>query len=172
MSSIVLHKYNKQELLEIFKSFLDQSNFKIASINEEQNEVHINDGVRRFIVHFMIKNVSCGGWESKKNIYRIQVANVKDDLIPTNRVKTHMLIGIADYDGEYYLVVWNSYRYTKHNTQRSCYVNEESFEMCKEKGYILVRDFDQETWLCKKDKFSLLVRDYIEMNNCGEEICY
>ena len=168
MEAIVLHKYNKQELMSIFSDILVQSGFSITECNIETNEISIKDGIRNFIVRLIIKNISPCGWEAKETLYRIQVANVKDSIIPTNNVKTHMLCGIADYKGNIILVVWNSYRYLKHNTQRSCYVYEKSFEKCLDNGYVMVRDFGQETWLCEKNKFSLLIRDYIYYNNVGE----
>ena len=78
-----------------------------------------------------------------------------------------MLCGITLYKDKYILVVWNSYIYTNHCTNRSCYVHAETIKKCYEKGYVLSREFDQEIWLCDSTKFGLLSRDYVSFNYMG-----
>lgn len=163
---IITEKLNKQQLNDIFCEFLKCSEFKIQKFDSTKNSsvVFIDDGVRKFELHYILKNISTGGWKEIKNIYRIQIGTIKDDLVYTNRIRTHMLCGLVKYDNKFIMVVWNSYLYTNHNTNRSCYINVESIEKCAIRGYCLVKEFDQEIWLCDKEHFGLLIRDYINFN--------
>lgn len=163
---INIEKLNKRQLLEIFDSFLLQSSFAIeeSSYDGYPLEVKINDGARKFDLYFLLKNISGGGWKDNKEINRIQIGNIKDKLVSTNKKRTHMLCGITLYKDKYILVAWNSYMYINHYTNRSCYVHAETIKKCYEKGYVFSREFDQEIWLCDSTKFGLLIRDYVSFN--------
>lgn len=157
---------SKIELYELFKSFLEKSDFNIIS---EENladiyKVKINDTARKFDIHFMLKNVSDSGWSDNLEIKRIQVGDVKKNIVYTNKIRTHFLCGITRYNDKNLLIVWNSYRYLNHSTNRSCYVYLESIKSAYEKGYYFTNDFDQEIWLCDEKHFNLLIRDYINFN--------
>ena len=165
-SSYVIDKLNKKQLLDIFDSFLLESNFAIENKSYESNllNVKLNDGARKFDLYFILKNISSGGWKDNSDIKRIQVGNIKDKLVTTNKKRTHMLCGLIRYENKYILVVWNSYIYTSHNTNRSCYVYSNTIKKCYETGYVFSHEFDQEIWLCDSSKFGLLIRDYISYN--------
>ena len=163
----MLEKLNKKQINDLFYGFLMLSEFGIEKKYNDKEPciVIINDGVRRFELHYILKNISDGGWtDSYENIKRIQVGNVRDNLVSTNKIRTHMLCGFIKYKDKHILVVWNSYRYTTHNTNRSCYVNLESIIKCYDRGYIFSNDFEQEIWLCDEKHFGLLIRDYINFN--------
>ncbi|MCR4874507.1 MAG: hypothetical protein K5923_02035 [Clostridia bacterium] len=168
MSNVVLKTLTKSQLEEKFEEFLVASNFKITFKDSSKSEVRISDGIRRFDIFYILKNISSGGWKEKNSIFRIQVSNTKDVLVTTNSIRTHIILGLVEYKGEDILVAWNSYRYVNHKTQRSCYVDESALDTCFNRGYIKVHDFDQETWLCRKENFSLLIRDYLYFNYIGE----
>ena len=161
-----IEKLNKKQLSDIFDSFLLQSNFAIENknYNSDPLNVKINDGARKFDLYFVLKNISSGGWKDNSDIKRIQIGNVKDKLVTTNKKRTHMLCGLTHYEDKYILVVWNSYLYTSHNTNRSCYVYTDTIKKCYETGYVFSHEFDQEIWLCDCTKFGLLIRDYISYN--------
>lgn len=160
----------KEQLLEIFTTFLLESGFSIIEKNYNQNPciVKIKDNARKFEIHFIIKNISGGGWEDKKNIKRIQVGDVKSSLINSNKIRTHMLCGITLYKEKYILVVWNSYLYKKHATNRSCYIHAETIKKCYERGYVFINESNQDIWLCDSSKFGFLIRDYISYNYDAE----
>ena len=164
--NITIEKLNKKQLLEVFESFLLQSKFAIEYKNytEDPLDVKLNDGARKFNLYFILKNISSGGWKDNQNIKRIQIGNIKDKLVTTNKVRTHMLCGLIYYKDKYIMVVWNSYIYTNHNTNRSCYIYFDSIKKCYEKGYVFSHEFDQEIWLCDCHNFALLIRDYICYN--------
>lgn len=167
--NIKIDKLNKNQLLEIFKSFLLQSGFAIeeSNYNSDPLEIIINDGARKFDLYFLLKNISGGGWKDNKDIIRIQIGNVKDKLVSTNKKRTHMLCGITLYKDKYILVVRNSYIYINHLTNRSCYIHTQTIKKCYEKGYVFTHEFDQEIWLCDDTKFGILIRDYISFNYMG-----
>ena len=75
-----------------------------------------------------------------------------------------MLCGITLFKDKYILVVWNSYLYTAHATNRSCYIHAETIKKCYEKGYVFVNESNQDIWLCDSANFGLLIRDYISYN--------
>lgn len=157
---------NKTELYDCFKSFLSKSSFNILNenISPDIYNLRINDTARKFEIHFILKNISGSGWSDKDEIKRIQVGNVKKNIVYTNKVRTHFLGGIINYNEKNILIVWNSYRYLNHETNRSCYVNLESIKTAFEKGYYYTNDFEQEIWLCDEYHFNLLIRDYINFN--------
>ena len=165
-NSNVIERMNKKQLLDIFDSFLLESNFAIENKKYDSDplNVKINDGARKFDLYFILKNISGGGWKEKQEIKRIQIGNIKDKLVTSNKKRTHMLCGLMRYNEKYILVVWNSYLYTKHNTNCSCYVHSETIKKCYETGYVFSHEFDQEIWLCECSKFGLLIRDYISYN--------
>jgi len=162
----IIVKLNKKQLTDIFESFLLQSNFAIESkdYNNDHLYVKINDGARKFDLYFILKNISSSGWKDNYDIQRIQIGNIKDKLVTTNKRRTHMLCGLTYYKDKYILVVWNSYLYTGHTTNRSCYIYTDTIKKCHEKGYVFSHEFDQEIWLCDSSKFGLLIRDYISYN--------
>lgn len=165
-SSYIIEKLNKKQLLDIFDSFLLESGFAIESKNYDDDplNVKIKDVGRKFDLYFILKNISNGGWKDNSDIKRIQIGNIKDKLVTTNKKRTHMLCGFIRYENKYILVVWNSYLYTSHNTNRSCYVYSNTIKKCFETGYVFSHEFDQEIWLCDSSKFGLLIRDYISYN--------
>ncbi len=162
-------RLSKEQLLEIFDSFLSVSGFKKKEFNYNETpfNVKIEDPGRIIDIHFLLKNVSGGGWKENKEIKRIQIGNIKDKLVTTNKKRTHMLCGITKFKDKNILIVWNSYLYTKHLTNRSCYIHTDTIERCYENGYVFSHEFDQEIWLCDETKFGLLVRDYISYNYLG-----
>ena len=166
MENSLIEKLNKKQLLDVFDSFLLESNFAIENKNYDADplNVKINDGARKFDLYFILKNISSGGWKDNLEIKRIQIGNIKENLVTTNKKRTHMLCGLIRYESKYILVVWNSYIYTTHNTNRSCYVHSETIKKCYETGYVFSHEFDQEIWLCDCSKFGLLIRDYISYN--------
>lgn len=163
---INIEKLSKKQLIEIFETFLLNSNFAIEEANYSSDplNVKLNDGARKIDLYFVLKNISGGGWKDLNEIKRIQIGSIKDKLVTTNKKRTHMLCGITSYKDKYILVVWNSYIYTNHITNRSCYVHAETIEKCYKNGYVFSHEFDQEIWLCDNTKFGLLVRDYISFN--------
>lgn len=162
-SVLTIEKIEKTQLNGIFNEFLLSSDFEIIYSDYLKHPyiVKISDGVRMFELHYILKNISTGGWEEKKKIKRIQIGNISDGLVPTNKIRTHMLCGLVRCENEYLLVVWNSYLYINHNTNRSCYISNDSLIKCAKKGYIMVHEFNQDIWLCNKEHFGLLIRDYI-----------
>ncbi len=166
ISKLCIEKLNKKQLNDIFYSILINSEFGIVDKKSEMDVdiVKISDGVRKFELHYLLKNISNGGWKNYNNIKRIQIGNIKKGLVYTNRIRTHMLLGLVRYDEDYILVVWNSYLYTNHSTNRSCYITLEAIEKCLNRGYVQVHEFDQDIWLCDKRHFGLLIRDYINYN--------
>ena len=165
-NEFMLDMLNKKQLYDIFNSFILDSNFAIenSSYETEPSYLKIYDGVRRFDLYFILKNISNSGWKEKNEIKRIQVGNVKEGLVTTNKIRTHMLCGIVGYKDKYILVVWNSYLYTNHSTNRSCYVHADTIKKCYDRGYVFSHEFDQEIWLCDSSKFGLLIRDYVSYN--------
>lgn len=165
-TGINLEICNKNDLINIFDSFILNSEFKIVSkeSNGDVNIYKIKDNGRKFELHFILKNISTGGWSDKPQIFRIQVGNVKDNIVDTNKIRTHMLCGVVKFNDEYVLVVWNSKLYTNHNTNRSCYVKLSDIEKCNKEGYVMSNEFNQVSWLCNDRHFSLLIRDYINYN--------
>ena len=159
----------KEELLNVFFQIVENSGFVVTEkdISTEINKIKIKDTARKFELHFIVKNISYGGRKEKEDIKRIQVGNIKDHLVTTNRIRTHMLCGIINYEGKNILVVWNSYLYTNHTTNRSCYIHLETIKKCAKQGYLLTSEFDQEIWLCDETHFGLLIRDYINFIYIG-----
>ena len=165
-NALIIEKLNKKQLNDVFNDFLMSSELGIMSFDYSKDPyvIKLSDGVRKFELHYVLKNISTGGWKEYGNIKRIQIGSIKEGLVYTNRIRTHMLCGLVRYDDDYILVVWNSYLYTSHNTNRSCYITEESIVKCTKRGYIMVHEFDQDIWLCDKKHFGLLIRDYINYN--------
>lgn len=165
-SSCLIEKLNGKQLQDIFNSFMLKSEFGISDIKNENGKsiIKLNDGVRKFELHYILKNISNGGWKDNVSIKRIQIGKITDGLITTNRIRTHMLCGITKYQDKFILVVWNSYLYTNHSTNRSCYIYQETIKNCYDRGYILSHEFDQDIWLCDESHFNLLIRDYINYN--------
>lgn len=162
-------KTNKLKLIDIFQKFIYNSKFIIEESKQDSdiNYIKIKDCARKFELYYLIKNISGSGWTNKNHIRRIQVSNFSDTVVSTNKKRTHMLCGVVNYEGTNILVVWNSYRYLNHTTNRSCYVYLESIKKAAANGYLVTKDFDQEIWLCDENNFNLLIRDYISFNYMG-----
>lgn len=166
MENLTVTKQSREQLLSAFSQILVSSGFAIKKVDttNDSTEIVIDDGVRRFDLFLIIRTLSTGGWKDKPNIKRIQVANIKDLIVYTNKIRTFMLCSMTKYKDKTIVIVWNAYLYTHHKTNRSCYINIDAIEKCYEKGYFLSRDFDQEIWLSDESHFGLLIRDYISFN--------
>lgn len=167
---IKLHSLNTNEINIKLKNFITNSSFTIKEFSdiEMPYKYRIEDVARKIKVNFICKNITKSGWEDKPDIVRIQIKNISDMFIYTNKNEALLLCGLCEVNDKWLLVVWNAYRYMNHKTNRSCYVYKDSLKNCYENGYGFFRDFNQETWICDEYHFNLLVRDYILFTYGGE----
>lgn len=161
--------YSTNELLNKFKNIIVTSDLKLESLISENGKhiANISDCCRKFELHFVIKNISSGGWKEKQTIKRIQIGNIKDGLVSTNKIRTHMLCGIIEINKKFLIVVWDSYLYTNHATNRSCYITNNAIDTAEKNGYAFVNEHNQYIWLSDDKHFNLLIRDYINYNYVG-----
>lgn len=163
ISDIHYKKYSIEEINENIEKIIIHSLFKIKNKSTKKNPYiyKIEDVARKINVYFICKNVTSSGWSDKPGIVRIQIKNISEIFIYTNKNETMLISGLCMYKDKIILIVWNAYRYMNHKTNRSCYANVEMLENCYNKGYFFSRDFDQEIWLCDEWHFNLLIRDYV-----------
>jgi len=172
--------YKKAELLQEFQNFLSLSNYKIEKwINKRKcpYEVLITDSAQK-MTHLILylKNITGAGWKEKPNIKRVQVSNVKvvspDNFVRTSKCQTIMILGYYNFDNNPIMVGWDAYRYTKHKTMRSCYVNVDNLIMGYENKYYEGISQSQKIWIFDSSKFNVFLNSYIKYNlerNLGSE---
>lgn len=172
--------YKKAELLQEFQNFLSLSNYKIEKwINKRKcpYEVLITDSAQQ-MTHLILylKNITGAGWKEKPNIKRVQVSNVKvvspDNFVSTSKCQTIMILGYYNFDNNPIMVGWDAYRYTKHKTMRSCYVNVDNLIMGYENKYYEGISQSQKIWIFDSSKFNVFLNSYIKYNlerNLGSE---
>ena len=159
-------KIKRSVLINQLEIFLLEAGFAIKAKKNESDPVEytIYDGVRKFFLNIILKTVSFGGWKDHPEIKRIQIGSIKDNIVYTTKNMTFMLCGLIQCNGKTLMVVWNAYEFTKHNTNRSCYVTDEAIEEASKRGYVRYNDFDCEKWICDAQHFGILIRDYISFN--------
>lgn len=165
-------KFSKNELKIQFENFIKESGYHIESwINQNSTpyELIIANEERKIHLHLFLKNITGAGWEDKPKIKRVQVKNVRTtsikDYVKTSNRETLMILGYYNYDDNPIMVAWDAYRYIRHNTIRSCYVNVDTLQQGYSNGYFVGTDSDQKVWLFDTYHFEKFVEDYIKYQN-------
>ncbi|HHX70807.1 MAG TPA: hypothetical protein GX708_22495 [Gallicola sp.] len=162
-------KYTKKELYDIFIDLLIENNFIIIKSSlptESPIEVIVRDNNEndyRFVVN--IRNITGSGWKDKIDIKRVQVINIlyssPEKIITTNQNQAMFLLGYYNFDNNPIFVAWDFYRYTKHNTNRSCYVTINHLQRGFENGFYEGVSAQNIIWVFKIQYFSKFVEKYI-----------
>lgn len=123
-----------------------------------------NDTFYRLVVY--MKNITGAGWEDKKYRKRVQVTNVRfkqpNQYISTNEHQAMFILGYYNFDNNPIYVAWDLYRYTNHNTNRSCYVSVSHLLSGYETGYYQGVSAENIIWVFKEQYFSKFINDYIK----------
>jgi len=82
----------------------------------------------------------------------------------TNETYILLLLGYYEYDDNPIWVVWDIYRYTKHNTVRSCYITVDNLLRGYKNKYLETVDSSQKIWIFTQDKFTLFLDEYNKYN--------
>ena len=163
---------SKKELISCFERFINESGYKVEKwinkkrapyelliVNAEEKMIHL-------IVY--LKNITGGGWESKPEIKRVQVSNVRidspDNYVSTTQYQSMMILGYYCYDNNPIMVAWDAYRYIKHKTMRSCYVNISTLIRGYQNGYLITTNSSQKVWVFDSFHFEKFMNDYINYN--------
>ena len=164
--------FKKKELLEKFKEFIESSGFKLKNWIKnscapyECLVLDQNNNVYDLIIY--LKNITGAGWKDKTNRKRAQVSNIKvvspDDYVPTSNNRTLLILGYYNFDDNPIMVAWDAYRYIKHNTMRSTYINVDNLVRGYENGYIVTTDASQKVWIFDSNHFEKFLIDYIAYN--------
>lgn len=165
-------KHPKEKLLEEFERFINDSGYKVEkwlNTNCVPYELLIVDETEK-MTHLVIylKNITGAGWEDKPDIKRVQVTNIRvaspDNYVSTTASQTMLILGYYNYDNNPIMVAWDAYRYVKHKTNRSCYVNIDTLKRAYQTGYLITNNSSQKVWLFDSYHFSKFLEDYIAYN--------
>lgn len=164
-------RYTKSELLKSFEDFIKESGFKIIEWRNDKHvpyEIIISKDNKNYRLVLFLKNITGAGWETKPNIKRVQVTNIRvvdiDKYINTTDSEALVILGYYNFDDNPIMVAWNAYKYVYHGTNRSCYVDIESLLEGYKNGYISKNYADQRIWVFKANYFEVFLKNYIEKN--------
>jgi len=157
-----------KQRLDLIKDFLLNSNIAVLSVSKKDEyfyafDIEVN-GAKK-IINIYPKNIVNSGWSEKPYIKRIQVPSFLGKTIPlNNKEQCSLFLGIAFVNNKPIFAVWNPFTYVFHKTNRSCYVNVESLDICYHNGLYKTIDSKKEIILCDKDNFGQLLEIYFEEN--------
>ena len=162
ISATAEKQINKEE----FYNDLVTKYFDVNKITETINNSYLaNMEIAKKIINIYPKNIVNSGWSEKPYIKRIQVPSFLGKTIPlNNKEQCSLFLGIAFVNNKPIFAVWNPFTYVFHKTNRSCYVNVESLDICYHNGLYKTIDSKKEIILCDKDNFGQLLEIYFEEN--------
>ncbi len=148
-NDFVILKYEK--LSPLIKLIIKDSKNKTISLN------------------ILYKNITHSGWRDKPHIKRIQVTNLKythSYLFEKDSPSSFLIyLGYYNFDSNPIFVVWDPERYTKHATNRSCYVLIETLQRGYDLSYLSTINSNQKLWVFKSSHFKQFVTDYADYIN-------
>jgi len=163
-------KYPPKMLYEKFLDLLDANDFSIyESSSKSKAPIDIvvkdkNDNLYRLVIY--LRNITGAGWEDKPQFKRVQVINVRynqpDKYISTTKNQAMFILGYYNFDNNPIFVAWDLYRYTNHNTNRSCYVTINHLLTGYEKGFYEGVAAENIIWVFKEKYFSKFIDEYIK----------
>ena len=164
--------YSKGQLFDAFESFIKDSGYRVEKwINTNQAPYELlvvdeKDTMTHLIIY--LKNITGAGWASKPDIKRVQVTNIRvaspDNYVSTTASQSMIILGYYNFDNNPIMVAWDAYRYVKHKTNRSCYVNIDTLKRGYQQGYLISTNSSQKVWLFDSYHFSKFLEDYISYN--------
>lgn len=158
-----------KQRIDLIKEFFMNANIQVSSVSKEDEyfytfKVRIDSIDKLFYIY--PKNIVNSGWSEKPFIKRIQVPSFFGKNIPiNNKSQCSMFLGIAFVNNQPIFAVWNPFSYVFHKTNRSCYVNVESLDICYHNCFHKTIDSKKEIWLCDKNNMGKLLEMYAEENS-------
>lgn len=133
----------------------------------------INDGIKDIDVVLYLKAISNAGWERKPQCKRVQVSNSKlidlQMLRKENATKLNLIIGYYNYEKPIF-AGWKADEYTKHKTNRSCYIDVEHLIEGYMNDYVDTECFSKPVTVFKPELLTTYIGNYISyrVNNVDE----
>lgn len=165
----------KKELLTAFENAIRIGGWtfiKWLKTDRAPYQCVINDGFNDIDVLLYLKAISNAGWEDKPQCKRVQVTNSKlldlQILRRENARKINLIIGYYNYEKPIF-AAWNPNEYTRHKTNRSCYVNVEHLIEGYEKGYVETYCFGQPVTVFTPDYLVTYIGSYINYRSSNIE---
>ncbi len=164
--------FDKKQLIKKFEDFINESGYRVEKWITSKcapYEILIVDD-NDIMIHLIIylKNITGAGWGDKPNIKRVQVSNVRikspENYVSTTKYQSMVILGYYNFDDNPIMVAWDAYRYIKHKTMRSCYVNIDSLKIGYQNGYHITTNSSQKVWIFDAFHFDKFLKDYIEYN--------
>lgn len=160
-------KYPAKHLNEKFLELLEKNKYYIYKSNSK-SPIDIvvkdeKDKLYRLVV--FLRNITGAGWSEKKHFKRVQVVNVRfcqpDKFISTTSNQAMFILGYYNFDNNPIYAAWDLYRYTNHNTNRSCYVTVDHLVRGFNEGFYEGVSSDNIIWVFKEDYFWKFINRYI-----------
>jgi hypothetical protein len=160
---------SKKELLEKFEYYINEGGWKFISWSQNKKTPYqciVNDGTHNIDILLYLKNITNAGWANKPMSKRIQVGNDKridySMLRNQSSEKINLIIGYYDYNNPIF-AAWKSEEYTKHKTNRSCYIDAEDIMNGYKDKYIKTVRRGQELYVFTPENLVNYIKEYIDI---------
>ncbi len=158
---------NKKELLIAFEDSIKDGNWKFKEWKQKRKAPYqciINDGIKDIDIVLYLKAISNAGWDYKPEYKRVQVGNRNlldlKMLRKQNATKLNLIIGYYNYEKPIF-AGWNANEYTRHRTNRSCYVNVGNLIKGYQNDFFETECFGQPVTVFKPEFLTTYINQYI-----------
>jgi len=168
---------NKKEVLISFEKSINDNGWEFKCWKQKNKapfQCIINDGINDIDIVLYLKAISNAGWDYKPQCKRVQVSNGKlinlQMLRKENSTKINLIIGYYNYEKPIF-AGWKSEEYTRHKTNRSCYIDVDDLINGYNNDFIETLCFGQPVTVFKPNFLTRYIRDYINNNVlCRDDI--
>lgn len=157
----------KKELLSSFEQYINNGGWKFVKWSQKKKSPYqcvVNNGKYNVDILLYLKNITNAGWEDKPHSKRIQVGNNKDIdfsmLRNQNKKKINLIIGYYNYNKPIF-AAWDSEEYTRHKTNRSCYIDVVDLIKGYKKKFIKVMRRGQQLYVFTPNNLIKYINHYI-----------
>lgn len=169
-SFIQIKVLDKQELFNIFNSFIEKSNINIDYINYDKKlpSYHLNYDNKSLEIVLFIKNISDSGKGNTADKLRLQIPDISNAYFETEKNRLFLLCGLTYYNNKPILVIWDAKRYIYHKTSRSAYIGFADINKVYFDGFLEKYDANGQIFACDDNNLKNAIEGFYEFSYCEE----